>query len=149
MAFIRDSINVKVFLITILVAVAMVSLLVVFQKNFEDINSRYSTKLEELNTTFERLSNVETELNRTAENLEIGALREDDLRDKYGDLKEERDDLAAEKIRLMNEVEEKTEEISTLEIQVAIKDDEIADLNSRIEDLRSRIDCFEDGGTAC
>lgn len=144
MAFIRDSINVKIFLLVVLVVVAMVSLVIVFKKNFEDINLEYSKKVTELNTTFENLIDVQSNLNKTAEELEIRSLREEDLKDKYGELKDERDTLADEKIKLMDEVEDKNQQIEVLGDKIFLLNEDIADLKSQVSDLSAKVDCMED-----
>lgn len=142
MAFIRDSLNTKVFLLVVLVVVAMVSLVVVFRKNFEEINSRYSEKVEELNSTFENLIDVQANLNKTAEELDIRSLREEDLKDKYGVLKDEKDALITEKIKLLDEVEDKTQEIKVLNIHLAELNEDVGGLRSQVADLSEKIDCL-------
>lgn len=149
MAFLKDSINVKVFLLVVMAVVAMVSLVLVFKTNFEDINLEYTKKVGELNTTFEALKGTQSVLNKTAEELEIRSLREEDLKDKYGELKEERDELVKEKTKLLDEVEDKIDQINTLNIQIKVKENEISDLKDDVASLKNKLNCYQSGQTNC
>ncbi len=149
MAFIKDSLNVKIFLLVVMVVVAMVSLVLVFKTNFEDINFKYLKKTGELNATFEALKGTQSDLNKTAEELEIRSLREEDLKEKYGELKDERDQLITEKIKLLDEVEDKNDQINTLSIQIKVKDNEISSLNDDVANLKQKVNCYQSGQTNC
>lgn len=149
MAFIKEAASAKIFVLVILVLVAMVSLLVVFQNNFRNINSRYNEKVEELNSTFDNLIGVQSQLNQTAEELEIRSSREEDLKDRYGDLKEDRDDLESENLGLQNDIEEKDRRIRILEADVAIKEEEIGELKSDVSRLSDKVTCYQNGQTNC
>ena len=156
MDFIRDSWNVKGFLLVAIVAVAMVSLLIVFQKNFKDINDQYAEKAQELNETFDQLTGAQTQLNNTMEDLEIQTLKEGDLRDKYIELRTQKEILEAERNRLKSEVAEKVSEISSLDAEISSLEEDIQELNSRIGNLQSENDdlqeensCLRSGGANC
>jgi|SRR3989344_3652010 len=157
MKFIKDDYAVKLFLLVVLIAVAMVSLVIVFQNNFEDINLRYKDKVDELNNTFEQLVGAQSQLNRTLTDLEVNELKVEDLRGKYTEIRTERDLLDAERKRLNSEVEQKKSQIANLEFEkseLTERNDELSERNSDLqdenEDLRSRLDtCEESGGTNC
>lgn len=149
MAFLKDSLNVKIFLLVVMAVVAMVSLVLVFKTNFEDINLEYTKKVGELNTTFEALKGTQSVLNKTAEELEIRSLREEDLKDKYGELKEERDDLATERVKLLDQIEDKDDQINTLSIQIKVKENEISDLKDDVASLKNKVNCYQSGQTNC
>lgn len=143
MAFIKDSINVKIFILVAIVVVGMVALVFVFSKNFDDINTRYSEKLLELNQTFDELSSAQSELNSTMEDLELKSLREEDLKGRYSSVKTQRDNLERKKNRLMGVVSEKEDEIVSLQMEIDDLEDEIAEKNRRIDDLREDLAACE------
>ncbi len=156
MGFIKDSLDVKIFVLLVVIVAAMVSLVVVFQNNFKDINTRYQSKIEELNNTFEALVGAQANLNETIEDLEVQTIREGDLRDKYTDLKDNRDAIEAERRRLSAEVAQKTNQISLLTAEVASLESEIQDLNARVnrlqeenENLDQENNCLRGGGQNC
>jgi len=76
MYFIKDKLTVKVFLLVVLLLVCMVSLLVVFSRNFEEINTKYQQKVAELNSTFENLTGTQKQLNKTITDLELKNIKE-------------------------------------------------------------------------
>ena len=149
MAFIKDDINVKIFVLVVLVVVAMVSLLIVFNKSFKDINDRYQNKTQELNTTFGQLVGAKTELNKTMNNLELQNIKEEDLKTKYTQMKALKEALAIDKANLQADVANKTTQIGDLEFQLDTKTKEISSLKSQISRLNDKIDCLENAGTNC
>ncbi len=149
MAFIKDGINVKIFLLVVLVIVSMVSLVIVFNNSFKEINTKYQEKALELNSTFTNLTGAQKELNKTISNLELKSLSEADLRSKYTELKSQKEALDAEIIDLNKDIATKNNKIAILEFDVASLNKDIDKLNSRIDNLQERIDCFENGNTGC
>ncbi|MBI2148621.1 hypothetical protein HYU23_02985 [Candidatus Woesearchaeota archaeon] len=149
MGLIRDTLNVKIFVLIVLVVVAMVSLLVVFQRNFEDINVKYKEKVHELNTTFANLTGAQTQLNKTLSDLELKNLRETDLREQYTKLKADRDSLQDEVNKLNGVIAEKDKKITSLNNKIIILESDIEKLERKISKLEKRIDCFESGSTNC
>ena len=145
MAFIKEGASAKIFVLVVLVLVAMVSLLVVFQNNFRNINSRYNQKVEELNATFDNLTNAQSRLNQTAQELEIRSSREEDLKGKYGDLKDERDSLETERNNLQNDVDVKEKRIKALEVDIAIKEEALSKEKSQVADLSEKVNCYQNG----
>lgn len=149
MAFIKDGLNVKIFLIIVIVLVCMISLVVVFRNSFQIINSKYKEKANELNSTFVNLTGAQKELNKTLSNLELKSLSEADLRSKYTGLKNENDALNSQIVQLNSDIKVKTVKIGDLEFENSELQDKIDSLNSRITRLQDRIDCFENGNTGC
>lgn len=156
MNFIKDSWNVKIFLLVVLVAVSMVSLLLVFQRNFKDINVRYHTKLDELNATFEQLTGAQAQLNNTIEDLQLQNLKESDLREKYVQLRTQKDALEIERNNLRTDVANKTNQINLLNVQISSLQSQINDLNARISRLQdentrlsTQVSCLRSGNTNC
>ncbi|GEM_PF-4886001 len=149
MAFIKDTINVKIFLLVVLVLVSMVSLLIVFKNSFDDVTARYTNKTLELNKTFERLSGTEVQLNKTMDNLQLKSLKEEDLRTKYTQLRDERDLLVGQKNQLLKDVDDKNKQVLLLDGQLIIFNQTITDLNRRINLLRKENDCLKTNGTNC
>ena len=149
MGFLKDTINVKIFLLVVLAIVAMASLVVVFQRNFEDINERYREKVLELNATFENLTGAQLKLNKTLTDLELKSIKETDLKNKYSELKNERDTLEDEVNRLNVEITEKETKIKSLNDKIISLESDIDKLNSKIEKLQKRVDCFKSGGSNC
>ncbi|MBS3152135.1 hypothetical protein J4230_01855 [Candidatus Woesearchaeota archaeon] len=149
MYFIKDKLTVKVFLLVVLLLVCMVSLLVVFSRNFEEINTKYQQKVAELNSTFENLTGTQKQLNKTITDLELKNIKEADLRDKYKTLKNERDSLDAQVNKLNADVAQRDKKINSLTLKVDSLEEEIEDLESKITKLDKRINCFKNGGTNC
>ncbi len=149
MGFIKDSFNTKLFLLIVLTGIAMVSLAVITEKHFKEINARYENKVKELDNTFNNLAGAQVRLNETIEDLEITGLREESIKDKYNELKSERDKLMSERSSLLNQIDSKDQKIEKLERNLAFNEEEIDDLNDRANKLKSRIDCFESGNANC
>ena len=149
MSFIRDTLNVKIFWIVVLIAVSMVSLLVVFNRNFEDINTRYQEKVSELNSTFQNLTGTQTQLNKTLSELELKDIKEADLKKKYTELKNERDSLESQVNKLTLDLVDRDKKINSLRLEVDSLKENVDKLNSKISKLDKRVKCFESGGTNC
>ncbi len=148
MAFIRDTLNVKIFILVVFAVVAMTSIVIVAYNNITNVNLKYSEKAGELEQTFEELGNVQKSLNRTAEELSIKEVREEDLQDRYLTLKDDRDNLFDEKERLLKEIDTLNSRIEGLLINIANKDEEITDLNDEISNWKEEVDCLRDRGDA-
>ncbi len=148
MAFIKDAINVKIFVLVVFVVVAMVSIVVVSYNNIESVNTKYSEKVGELEGTFEELTDVQKSLNRTAEELTIKELREEDLQDRYLTLKDDRDNLFNEKERLLGDIESLNSRIEGYLIQIANKDEEISSLSDEVSHWESEAECLKDRSDA-
>ena len=149
MGVIKDHWNVKIFLLIVLVVVSKVSLLVVFNRNFEDVNTKYNEKTSELNATFESLLGTQSQLNKTMSDLELKNLKEADLRDQYKQLKTERDGLQLQIQNLNKNIADRDSKIKSLNIKISDLEESVDKLNTKITKLDKRINCFEDGKTGC
>ena len=148
MAFIRDTLNVKIFILVIFAVVAMTSIVIVAYNNITNVNLKYSEKAGELEQSFEELTDVQKTLNRTAEELTIKEVREGDLQDRYLTLKDDRDSLFNEKERLLKEMDALNSKIEGLLINIAGKEEEITDLNDEISNWKDEVGCLRDKGDA-
>ncbi len=148
MAFIRDTLSVKIFVLVVFVVVAMVSIVIVAYNNIESVNTKYSEKVGELEETFEDLTDIQKTLNRTAEELNIKEIREEDLQERYLTLKDDRDNLFNEKESLLGDIERLNLRIESQLIEIANKDEEISKKNDEISNWREEVECLRDRGDA-
>lgn len=142
MSFIRDTLSVKIFVLVVFVVVAMVSIVIVAYNNIESVNTKYSEKVGELEETFEDLTDAQKTLNRTAEELTIKEIREEDLQDRYLTLKDDRDNLFNEKESLVGEINNLNNRIEGMQISIAKKDEEISSLNDDVSSWRDEAECL-------
>jgi len=142
MSFIKDSLNVKVFLLVVIIAVCMVSLLIVFHKNFVDINNKYDDKVKELNQTFDSLVGTQSKLNKSLSDLELKTVKEEDLKDKYSELRTSNEKLEADNKKMTDELAAKKAENEDLK-------EENVDLKKKREALLEKVKCLETGGQGC
>ena len=149
MGYFKDGVMIKIFLLIVFVIIAIVSLMLVVTRNFDDVNTRYKDKLIELNSTFENLTATQKQLNKSLEDIQVKSIKEADLQDKYGDLKDEKTALEKEISRLNGVVSERDAKIKSLNFKIGDLEEEIDDLNAKISKLNKRLDCFEDGKTGC
>ncbi|MBS3168149.1 hypothetical protein J4216_03435 [Candidatus Woesearchaeota archaeon] len=149
MGFIKDALDVKVFFLVVIIAVCMVAFLVVFHKNFEDVNTKYEEKVGELNSTYNKLLGTQERLNETVEDLELTNLKEEDLKKKYNELLNKNERLEKDKLNLQKEVSDKNSEIGDLKTKNTVLQDSLDKEKSTNSKLRSRINCFEGGGANC
>jgi chromosome segregation ATPase len=120
----------------------MVAIVFVFTKNFTMVNDKYNDKIQELNSTFEKLAGTESQLNSTIENLEVSSLREEDLRSKYNQIKNERDLLKID-------VDNKNKKILELDLKAIKLQKEIDLLNKDINELQDENSCLRSGSGGC
>lgn len=156
MGFIQENANIKLFLLIVIVAGLAVALTVVYQQNYKDINQKYSSKLKELNQTFEQLTGTQSILNKTKEDLELKEIREEDLTEQYTKVKKARDSLEADNNKLKIQLEEKekklqdlTGEINKLKNDIETKNEEIEDLEQEVDSLKKQVSCLRAGNANC
>ena len=135
MKFIDENANLGLFILIVIVAAAVVMLTIFYQDNFTDINTKYNTKIKELNQTFQDLLGTKSALNETAEKLALKARREEDLSKKFTNVKDERYALKNENEDLRQVVQEQSDSIrslnstvSTLKIQLTAKTERVESL---------------------
>ncbi len=136
MGFIDDNAHVWLLVMVIVVAGAIVGLSVVYQQNFKDINKQYENKLNELNKTFIELTGAKSKLNKTIEELEVKAEREEDLASKYSLVKARKDELETLKIQLEADLQNTKNENSQLKA-------ENSDISRRLDNALEEADNFE------
>ncbi len=107
MDFIQKNANTKLLFLLLLIALGIVTLTILYQENFKNINTEYQNKVQLLNQTFNELTQTKTAINQTEEELQLKAQREQDLSTQFTGLKDthkktitERDELADEKTQL-------------------------------------------------
>ncbi len=156
MSFVDENANLGLFVIIAVVAAVMVILSVFYQDNFQEINARYNTKLNELNNTFHSLIGARAELNQTAEKLLIKSKREEDLSNKFTSIKEERDALQSERDELSSTVKEQVQTINalnstvtTLRSEAKSKQEKVESLEKIVDSLQDKIDCLKAGNANC
>ena len=159
MAFIQKNANIHLLLLLLIIGISVAGMTIYYQENFKNINTKYQTKLDELNATFTDLTKAQSVINRTKEELTLKSAREEDLSTQYLTQKEQREELQSEKTEL---VETKTgleskllnttrelvyqkhlyadleDENTKLEDSLHSRRDEIDNLNTEINRLRAQ-----------
>ncbi|HLC85845.1 MAG TPA: hypothetical protein VJG30_00975 [Candidatus Nanoarchaeia archaeon] len=156
MGFIQENANIKLFLLIVIVAGLAVALTVVYQQSYKDINQKYSSKLKELNQTFEQLTGTQSLLNKTKEDLELKEVREEDLTEQYTKIKKARDSLEADNNKLKVQLEQKekklqdlTGEVDKLKNDIETKNEEIEDMEQEVDSLKKQVSCLRAGNANC
>lgn len=109
-----------------ILAVLIIAGLTVFsQWKFKDINSKFDTKVAELEKTYNTLKEREGKLNETAKELVLKTERESSLAEQYDAMKKERDDY-----------KQQTEDLTAKNADLQSS---IDDLNKKIQDLNDEI----------
>lgn len=131
--FITKDANITLLFFVLLVLGIFLGGTIFYQYLFTDINSRYNTKLAELNNITSELESKKSELGQTTQALVIKNKREEDLSQQYELIKSDKDSLEKQKTKLESD-------ISTLNREVELRNQEIARLKVKIDQLEEEID---------
>ncbi len=138
MGFIDYNANLGLFILIILISGIAIGLTVFYQANFKDINYKYDTKISELNKTFEKLLGTQDVLNKTKEELDLKAKREEDLSGKYTSTKEQKERLQTENSGLSKDLANTRSQVDILKAQIDQLNLNIVSLQTTISDLTSQ-----------
>jgi chromosome segregation ATPase len=153
MSFINRNANLILLTLIVVSAIALTAATVFFQNNFEDVNSRYNTKLSELNQITDELIEYKAILDETKEEISLLRLRDEDFTEKFTDMKDtaislegEKSNLEKERSALKNDLQDTIEKYNDVkkdytEAKVTISDlaEERAGLRAQVESLKSEV----------
>jgi chromosome segregation ATPase len=150
MSFINKNANIVLLFLIIIATVALVGATVFYQKNFEKINEKYSTKLAELQNVSEELSSKQLLLNETQATLELKTEREEAFTEKYTEVKVEKEvleedveELTDEVMTLSSTLETTEAELENVKGELSIERTRTAQLTEEVEDLMDEVGDLE------
>ena len=150
MSFIQKNLNTKLFFLLLILLSGIATLTLIYELGFTELNTKYHTKLEELNDTFNELTKTKTIINKTKEELTLKSLREEDLSTQYVGLKEEneqrtteRDQLQKNKADLEQQLLDSQREGIAQKHEIEDKDQEISDLKESSRNKLDQIDSLQ------
>ena len=116
--FFNYDVNLGFLMIIILLIIGMVSFTIYFQNTYEDILTKHSDKLNELEKARQELEFNLGKLNETSQKLELKTEREADLSTKYVDLRELKTKLEDEKGQLEQDLSKTQDDLSLTKTQL-------------------------------
>ncbi len=128
--YVKRDVNFKVLFLIVLCVAAIIGVTIYYRMSFGKLNQDYNEKVQEINTLKAELSDLESELNKTASKLEFKEKVEEDLSTQYSSLEEEKSALESE--------------ISDLKIQIAEKEKLVENLTTELDDNTDRVRFLED-----
>ncbi len=146
MSFIDQNANFGLIVLIGILAISLVTITLYYQDKFQDINGQLTKKMDELNSTAQELGTAKATLEKTAKDLGIKAVREEDLSGRFLEKKGEAEQLGQKASeleetnkRLSEDLKNKESEISDLKSSVASKQSRIDELNTKIDDLKKQL----------
>ncbi|MBI5391944.1 hypothetical protein HZB00_02990 [Candidatus Woesearchaeota archaeon] len=146
MSYIDDNANRYLLLGLVLIALAIAGLTVFYQESFHNINTKYFTKVSQLNQTFGQLLQTQQIANKTREELLLKTEREQDLSSKYIDVRTQKDQLSKERLELLaikenleTQLSAQTALAASLGKELNRTKDLAASLQGQINDLQSQL----------
>ena len=139
MSFIQKNLNTKLLFLLLLVAGGIAVLTLTYELSFTDINTKYENKVEELNETFNQLTQTQNIINRTKEELSLKTLREEDLSTQYTGLKETHEKTEAENQELEKTKTQLEQELLESQRETVTQKHEIEDLQQETSDLKDSV----------
>ncbi len=118
-------------------------LTVFYQTSFKEINTKYFTKVTELNQTYTTLTQNLDTLNQTKQALQLKELREGDLTSKYLTVTKQKTDLEAEKQELLTVKKNLQDQLEETTTKLTATKKELDTSNLRIKTLEETRDSLQ------
>lgn len=96
MSFMKGNVNIVLLTLVIISMVGLVAITVIYENRFTQLSEDYTTKIDDLNYTMEKLDLQMTKYNETRYELELKAEREAELGGKYTEIKGEKEQLTTD-----------------------------------------------------
>ena len=146
MAYIQKDLNVNLLILLVGIMIVIGGLTVFYQTSFKEINTKYFTKVTELNQTYSTLTQNLDTLNQTKQALQLKELREGDLTSKYlivtkqkTDLEAEKQELLAVKKNLQDQLEETTTKLTATKKELDTSNLRIKTLEETRDSLQAQV----------
>lgn len=103
MDYIDKNANKTLFIFLLILIVIVAGLVVFYSLNFKAINKQYNEKVDELNSSYNALTQYQGVLNKTKTELQLKTEREQGLSTQFVDVKSQRDNLETERNMLKDD----------------------------------------------
>ena len=143
MAYIQKDLNMNLLLLLVGLMAVIGGLTVFFQTSFKEINTKYFTKVTELNQTYTTLTQNLDTLNQTKQALQLKELREGDLTSKYLTVTKQKTDLEAEKQELLTVKKNLQDQLEETTTKLTATKKELDTSNLRIKTLEETRDSLQ------
>ncbi len=149
MSYIQKDTNTSLLILLVSILLVIGGLTVFYQVSFKEVNSKYTTKVNELNQTYQQLTQNLDVLNKTKEDLKIKELREGDLTNRYLITQKERDDLTAQNQELLSIKTTLENQIERLRANITIMQNDLNVANVRVRSCEETRDSLQTQLTQC
>jgi len=143
MAYIQKDLNMNLLLLLVGLMAVIGGLTVFYQTSFKEINTKYFTKVTELNQTYTTLTQNLDTLNQTKQALQLKELREGDLTSKYLTVTKQKTDLEAEKQELLTVKKNLQDQLEETTTKLTATKKELDTSNLRIKTLEETRDSLQ------
>lgn len=143
MSFINKNANLVLLFLIIISAIALVGATVFFQTRFEDINSEYTQKLEQLRLVSADLEQQQALLNKIKADLNIKNEREQALGEQFTEVKETKELLETQKQNLETRKQELETELEDTESSLQNTQSELEAKKTLVAQLTGEVDTWK------
>ncbi len=143
MSFINKNANLVLLFLIIISAIALVGATVFFQTKFEDINTEYNQKLEQLRLVSADLEQQQAILNKVKADLNIKSEREHILGEQFTEVKEDKEILETQKQHLESRKQELETELEDTESILQSTQNELEAKKTLVAQLTGEVDTWK------